>query len=87
MFTFHVSICQGEVKAYSKTDQTWIKTINCTSYTIIFNIPNEANDVEYDIMDKNGKRVGKLQNRQGFSLISFFLNFKDVKMLRNLSGI
>jgi hypothetical protein len=73
----HISrICKGEVDAYSEKDPIWIKTINCTSYTIIFD--SDVNDNEYQITDKKGTRVGTLRNLQGF-LFNFF-KFKDVYM-------
>lgn len=66
-------IYKGEVKAYGKTDTDWIRTINCTSYTIIFEIPSEASDVEYEIRNKKGKPVGILRNSKGLLCNIFFI--------------
>lgn len=66
-----------EIKAYSGQDSAWIKTVNCAPYTIIFNVQSEANDVEYKIINKNGKDVGTLKKIQGsfLSYFLFYLNF------------
>jgi hypothetical protein len=54
-----------EIKEYSGKDSAWIKTISCAPYTIIFNVQTEANDVEYKIINMNGKNVGTLKKFQG----------------------
>lgn len=60
------------MKEQTQPDPTWVKTINCTPYKIIFE--TDENDDEYDIYNKKGKRVGVLRNFKGF--FQFFLTSK-----------
>lgn len=63
---------KGELKEYSGQDAVWIKTVNCTPYTIIFDIPSDANEKEYKIINAKGKHVGTLKNSQGSNDFLFF---------------
>jgi len=65
-----------EYKEYSEQDPIYTKPIACVNYEIIFDDPTDAKESKYEIINKNGKRVGTLRYLKGFLIIDFIITFQ-----------
>lgn len=67
-FTTNTKDNKGDLSELSNPNPSWIKTIKCKPYAIVFE-KTDALEIEYYITDKNGTKVGVLRRYEGFKFL------------------